>query len=606
MCGIVGYLGENEAAPILLEALRRMAYRGYDSAGVATRENGVLRRRRAVGKLARLSDMLVRDPIRGFTGIGHTRWATHGPATLQNAHPHQAKSVALVHNGIVENFREIRDELSDHGILPTTDTDTETIVQLCQLNLDRGDSPREAAWNTVGRLQGAFALVFMFDGNETCLLAARQGSPLVVGHGQSEMFLASDVFALAGLTEQVTYLNDGDFVCVTRNDLELVDQSGQNVSRRSERVIINPTAASKDGHKHFMAKEIFEQPPVLASAIDKLSAAGQQAIPESMLRTLERANRVDLVGCGTASYACQVASYWFEEITGVAATSAVASEYVGQSKVFEAQSVGIFVSQSGETADTLNALRHAANGGCRTAAVLNVTNSTIGREAEDAVHIHAGVEIGVASTKAFTCQLVALAVLAAIVGLRRGHIDESRCDRIISELHKVPALASAALNANEGIKAIAQELSKFRSALFVGRGMMFPLALEGALKLKEISYIHAEGLAGGELKHGPLALVDDQMPVVVLAPRNEQFKKTLGGVEEVKARKGKILLISDYKGIKAAGEGNWRSIVMPTIDPILAPILYALPMQLLAYHTAVHLGTDVDQPRNLAKSVTVE
>ncbi len=606
MCGIVGFLGSDEAAPILLESLRRMEYRGYDSAGIATLQDGKLLRRRAVGKLAELSNLLVRDPIRGLTGIGHTRWATHGQVTLANAHPHNAATVSVVHNGIIENHRELRDRLAKQGIAHRTDTDTESIALLCQFNVDKGMQPREAALQTVRSLDGAFALVFMFEGHEDCLIAARQGSPLVIGHGRSEMFLASDTIALAGLADRITYLEDGDFACVSRNCLSLTDRQGRPVSRPQERNTIDPASVDKGGHKHFMAKEIYEQPKVLSSAIGRLVTADQSAAHRNALTDIAECGRIEIVGCGTANFACQVAGYWFERLAGIPSSSTLASEFCYRNGSLDGQVLGIFVSQSGETADTLVALRHMKNQGRKTLAVLNVMTSSAAREADAAIPIHAGVEIGVASTKAFTCQLIALASLAIAAGRRRGTVSEAEHRRLLNDLQRLPALASAALNSDSQIQKIAREIARSSSVLFIGRGTMFPMALEGALKLKEISYIHAEGLASGELKHGPLALVDDGFPVVVLAPRDELFDKTLSSSEEVMARNGKILLISDADGIRAAGSNIWRSVSVPAVDPVFAPILYALPLQLIAYHTAVHLGTDVDQPRNLAKSVTVE
>ena len=606
MCGIVGFLGNDEAAPILLEALRRMEYRGYDSAGVTTLRNGKLQRRRAVGKLAELSNLLVRDPIRGLTGIGHTRWATHGKVTLANAHPHHAETVSVVHNGIIENHRALRNQLAEHGIQHRTDTDTESIALLCQFNLKQGMRPREAALHTVRSLEGAFALVFMFEGHDDCLIAARQGSPLVIGHGKSEMFLASDTIALAGLADRITYLEDGDFACVSRSRVSVSDRQGRSVSRPQERNTIDAAAVSKGGHKHFMAKEIYEQPKVLSSAIGQLGAAGQTEAHQTALTAIAECSRIELVGCGTANFACQVAGYWFERLAGIPAASTLASEFCYRNGALDERVLGMFVSQSGETADTLVALRHMKGQGCKTLAVLNVMTSTTAREADAAIPINAGVEIGVASTKAFTCQLIALASLAIAAGRARGRLSAAEHNRLIGELQRLPALASAALSSDSRIQKIAREIARSSSVLFIGRGTMFPMAYEGALKLKEISYIHAEGLASGELKHGPLALVEDGFPVVVLAPRDELFAKTLSSSEEVKARNGKILLISDSKGIQAAGSNIWRSISVPAFDPVFAPILYALPLQLIAYHTAVHLGTDVDQPRNLAKSVTVE
>ncbi|MCY3877743.1 MAG: glutamine--fructose-6-phosphate transaminase (isomerizing) [Rhodobacteraceae bacterium] len=602
MCGIVGMLGQNEVAPILLESLRRLEYRGYDSAGIATLRDGKLQRRRAVGKLSELSDLLVRNPIQGLSGIGHTRWATHGPATLENSHPHQSRSVAVVHNGIVENHLELRAQLSALQIEHKTETDTESITLLCQYHLEQGLAHAEAALKTVRSLRGAFALAFLFEGEEDCLIVARQGSPLVIGHGQSETYVTSDSIALTGLTDRITYLQDGDFACLSRRKISIFNCGGEEVSRPLERRNIDSASTDKGGHKHFMSKEIYEQPKILAAAIERYETSGGMAELRPAVEMVSSCRRLELVGCGTAHFACQVAGYWFEWLAGIPVSTTVASEFSCRKQAFDEQTLGIFVSQSGETADTLSALRHMKNAGCGTLSLLNVTSSTMARESDVSLPIHAGVEIGVASTKAFTCQLLALANLVLAVAERRRYADQDRISRLRKEFRRLPALTSAALAADDGIKSIAGELGKFVSVLFIGRGAMYPLALEGALKLKEISYIHAEGLASGELKHGTLALVDDKMPVVVLAPQDQLYAKSLSSSEEVKARRGKIILVSDTTG----PTGIWRTVPLPSVDPVFAPILYAIPMQLLAYHTAVHLGTDVDQPRNLAKSVTVE
>lgn len=606
MCGIVAILGNDEAAPILIEALRRLEYRGYDSAGISTLHNGKLQRRRAVGKLASLSNLLVRDPIRGLAGIGHTRWATHGKATTTNAHPHQTTKVAVVHNGIIENFHQIRDELSNKQIHHATETDTETVVLLCQYYLDQNLEPIKAVQKTVAKLIGSFALVFLFEGEEELLVAARHRSPLVVGFGEQETYLASDEIALAGLTDRVTYLQDGDLACITRSSVTLQDPTGVSVSRDQKTISVDPSRIEKGGHKHFMAKEIYEQPKALAHAIGEIQTHGRFLQPESVVNALAEAERIELVGCGTANYACRVAGYWFESLAQIPTSCTVASEFASRHNLPMSSTLGILVSQSGETADTLAALRHLNYQDCKSFAVLNVLTSTMSREADIVVPINAGAEISVASTKAFTCQLIALAALAISAGRTRGHINNKRYNHLLSELNRLPGLASVALSSDNHINSVAKAIGNSTSVLFIGRGTMFPLALEGALKLKEISYIHAEGLASGELKHGPLALVDDDMHIVVLAPSGDLFPKILSNTEEVKARDGKILFISDQKGIEAAKTGIWQTITMPDIDPMLAPILFALPLQLLAYHIAVHLGTDVDQPRNLAKSVTVE
>ncbi len=606
MCGIFGYLGQDEAAPILLDALRRMEYRGYDSAGIATLCDGRLQRRRAAGKLTSLANLLVRDPILGRVGIGHTRWATHGQASVTNAHPHQSSHVAVAHNGIIENFREIRVELARHGITHDSETDTESAAHLCQYLLNQGMTPLEAARNTVQRLEGSFALTFLFEGEENLLIAARRYSPLVVGHGKNEMFLASDVIALAGLTRTVTFLDDGDLAVMSRSGLEVYDSTGERTARDQTQISIDSTPAGKGSHQHFMAKEIHEQPRMLAAAIEKLGENSELLVPDSTVQAVADSTQIELIGCGTASYACQIAEYWFENLAGLPTSSGVASEFVHRHRRLEKDALGIFVSQSGETADTLNALRHMRERGGRTLAVLNVTTSTMSREADLVMPIHAGTEISVASTKAFTCQLIALVTLAISVGYKRGGIGKEDYEYLVGELGRLPGLSSAALSSDAEARSAAQEISQSASVLFIGRGTMFPLALEGALKLKEISYIHAEGLAAGELKHGALALVDSNMHVVALAPGGTHFAKTISNTEEIKARGGQVLLLSDAQGLEAAPTGGWKTMTMPAIDPLFAPIIYAIPLQLLAYHAAVHLGTDVDHPRNLAKSVTVE
>ena len=606
MCGIVAILGQNEAAPILMEALRRLEYRGYDSAGISTLYNGKLQRQREVGKLAVLSNLLVREPIRGRVGIGHTRWATHGPATIVNAHPHHGRTVAVVHNGIIENFREIRKKLADDQIQTSSETDTETVVLLCQHFLDQGLTPIESVKKTISQLKGSFALVFLFEGEEETLIAARRQSPLIVGYGENEVYLASDEIALAGLVKRVSHLHDKDLVHITREKTHIIDGGDNSVERDREAISIDLTRISKGGHKHFMAKEIYEQPKTLGRAIDKFQTNGALLQPESVVNELAKAERVELVGCGTANYACQVAGYWFESLAGIPASCTIASEFASRHRSPAPSTFGVFVSQSGETADTLTALRHLSQHHCKSLAILNVLTSTMSREADYVIPIDAGVEVSVASTKAFTSQLNILAALAISTGYVRGHIDQERFQQLLTELTRLPGLVSVALNNDDAIKSIAKAMGHSTSVLFIGRGTMFPLALEGALKLKEISYIHAEGMASGELKHGPLALVDDNMHVVVLAPSGKLFPKIVSNTEEVKARGGKVLFISDSKGAEAAASGVWKAIRMPDIDPILAPILYAVPLQLLAYHIAVHLGTDVDQPRNLAKSVTVE
>nr|WP_323779283.1 glutamine--fructose-6-phosphate transaminase (isomerizing) [Amylibacter sp.] len=607
MCGIVGILGNHEAAPILVDGLRRLEYRGYDSAGIATVHNGKLDRRRAVGKLVNLSDLLVHEPIRGKAGIGHTRWATHGAPNVQNAHPHQAGDVAVVHNGIIENFRELRAELSAQGVTFETQTDTETVVKLCETLLKQGIATIEAARQTVARLDGAYALCFLFDGHEDLLVAARKGSPLAIGHGDGEMFVGSDALALAPMTHKVTYLEEGDFAVVTRQGVEITDASGALANREMREISHGAISADKGIYKHFMAKEIAEQPSVLAEAVKHYVARDGKSIrlPDADL-DFSKIEKITMVACGTAYLACNVAKYWFEQIARLPVELDVASEFRYREPPLSANSFALFVSQSGETADTLAALRYCSENVDKTVAIVNVAESSISRESDISLPIMAGVEIGVASTKAFTCQLTVLAALAIQAARQRGKIDASQEAELVTALYGLPGILNLALEQETTIKATCAQLVHSRDALFLGRGSMFPLALEGALKLKEISYIHAEGYASGELKHGPIALVDENMPVVVLAPRDELFDKTVSNMQEVMARGGKIILVTDAQGAKEAGEGTWQTIIMPTVHPMFAPIVYAVPAQLLAYHTAVYKGTDVDQPRNLAKSVTVE
>ena len=604
MCGIVGVLGNHEAAPLLVEALKRLEYRGYDSAGIATVHQGRLDRRRAVGKLVNLSDLLVHQPLAGKAGIGHTRWATHGAATLANAHPHRAGSVAVVHNGIIENFRELRAELAAAGYAQESDTDTETVALLTRRAMDGGATPVEAARATLKRLHGAFALCFLFDGEEDLIIAARQGSPLAIGHGTGEMFVGSDAIALAPMTDRITYLEEGDWAVVTRAGAQIFDAHDRLANRAETRVQIDSTRIEKAGHKHFMAKEIAEQPVVIADALRHYTANGSLNLPQTLDFT--GVDRVTLVACGTASYACHVAKYWFEQVANLPADIDIASEFRYREPVLSPASMAIFVSQSGETADTLAALRHVKGKVASVVAVVNVPSSSIAREAGLALPIMAGVEVGVASTKAFTCQLTLLALMALKAARDRGRIDAATLTDRLETLRALPGLMNAALALSDRIAAVAQDLAKAQDILFLGRGPMFPMALEGALKLKEISYIHAEGHASGELKHGPIALIDATVPVIVLAPTDPLFDKTVSNMQEVMARGGKVLLLSDAAGIATAGAGTWRTLALPAVDPLWAPILYAIPAQLLAYHTAIAKGTDVDQPRNLAKSVTVE
>ena len=605
MCGIIGVLGDHEAAPIMVEALKRLEYRGYDSAGIATLDDGALDRRRAVGKLVNLSDLLVHEPLAGRAGIGHTRWATHGAPTVANAHPHATAKVAVVHNGIIENFREIRQELAAEGIEARTETDTETVALLTQHHMDKGMSPREAVAETLSRLDGAYALAFLFDGEPDLMICARKGSPLAIGHGDGEVFVGSDALALAPLTDRITYLDEGDWAILTRDSVEIRNEAGEQVNRPMKRVNVDAAQVDRGGHRHFMAKEIAEQPTVLTGALGHYLDGDRITLPDPGI-DFATCERLTMVACGTAFYACLVAKYWFEQLAGLPVEVDVASEFRYREPPITPGTTALFVSQSGETADTLAALRYCAGKAESIVSVVNVAESSIARESDLALPILAGVEIGVASTKAFTCQLMTLAILAIEAARVRGRLSDDEVAQHISDLRALPGLLNAAIGIEDRTRRIAHELADARDILFLGRGRMYPLALEGALKLKEISYIHAEGYASGELKHGPIALVDPAVPVIVMAPHDELFGKTISNMQEVMARGGKVLLISDAKGVREAGDGLWHSLVLPEVPPFLAPILYAVPAQLLAYHTAIAKGTDVDQPRNLAKSVTVE
>jgi glucosamine--fructose-6-phosphate aminotransferase (isomerizing) len=606
MCGIVGVLGQHQAAPILVEGLKRLEYRGYDSAGIATVHDGRLDRRRALGKLVNLSDKLVHEPLAGTSGIGHTRWATHGAATTQNAHPHARGKVAVVHNGIIENYRELRAFLAEHQMVPETETDTETVAMLCDWYLSQGCGPIEAAMKTIARLEGAYALCILFDGENDLIVAARKGSPLAIGWGDGEMFVGSDALALAPMTDQITYLEEGDIAVVTRSGAQFFDADQTPVERESRKVNVDASATDKGGYRHFMAKEIAEQSSVLADAV-KYYLSGREG--QHTLETeidFTQIDRVVMVACGTASLACFTAKYWFEQIAKLPVEVDIASEFRYREPPVSERTLALFVSQSGETADTLAALRYCAGKAGKIVSVVNVAESSIARESDVALPILAGPEIGVASTKAFTCQLVVLAALALQAARQRGAVAEAEMVKLEDQLRQMPGLVADAMTCETQIQAISHQLARFKDAIFLGRGAMYPLALEGALKLKEISYIHAEGYASGELKHGPIALIDEDMPVITIAPHDDMFDKTVSNMQEVMARGGKIVMISDAEGIADGGEGTWQQVSMPRIDSPFAPIAYAVPIQQLAYHTAVEKGTDVDQPRNLAKSVTVE
>ena len=606
MCGIVGILGTNEVAPILVEALKRLEYRGYDSAGIATINDGILDRRRAIGKLVNLGDRLVHEPLAGKSGIGHTRWATHGAPNENNAHPHKSGKVAVVHNGIIENFRELRAELATHGLEFTTDTDTETVAMLTDYFASQGATPIEAVNQTLAKLDGAFALAFLFDGEQDLMIAARKGSPLAIGHGDGEMYIGSDAIALSPMTNRVTYLEEGDCAVLTRKSLAIRDQNGELANRAVKTIEVDSSRVDKAGYKHFMAKEIAEQPTVLGNTLSHyISQEGEINLPDPGI-DFTKIERLTMVACGTAYYACMTAKYWFEQIARIPVEIDVASEFRYREPPITKGTVALFVSQSGETADTLAALRYCEGKADKILSVVNVPESSIARESDLALPIFAGVEVGVASTKAFTCQLTVLLSLALKAASDRGKITPEQLADHVASMRNVPALVNAAIDQDAQMQSAARKISEARDVLFLGRGIMYPLAHESALKLKEISYIHAEAYASGELKHGPIALVDKHVPVVVMAPRDPLFDKSVSNMQEVMARKGKVVLISDAQGLEEAGEGAWVTVEMPTIPDVVAPIVYAVPAQLLAYHTAVAKGTDVDQPRNLAKSVTVE
>jgi glucosamine--fructose-6-phosphate aminotransferase (isomerizing) len=606
MCGIVGILGGHEAAPQLLEALKRLEYRGYDSAGIATVNAGRLDRRRATGKLVNLADLLVHAPLAGKAGIGHTRWATHGAPTELNAHPHRSGPVAVVHNGIIENFRALREELTAAGYAFESETDTEAVAVLVRREMDRGLPPRAAAAAAIARLQGAFALCLLFEGEDDLIIAARKGSPLALGRADGEAYVGSDAIALAPFSARITYLEEGDRAEVTRAGFTIFDAAGRQVARPESEIAPGAALADKGNYRHFMAKEIDEQPGILADALARAVDPGRARLNLPRGMDFAGVSRLTLVACGTAHYACMVAKYWFEQLAGLPVDVDIASEFRYREPVLDGTGWAVFVSQSGETADTLAALRHARGKVGQTVAVINVPTSSIAREADLVMPIGAGPEIGVASTKAFTCQLLALALLALKAGADRGRIDAATLARHLADLATLPGLAHQVLARDGSIARLAAEIAAARDVLFMGRGALFPIALEGALKLKEISYIHAEGQAAGELKHGPIALIDPAVPVIVLAPHDGLYDKTLSNMHEVMARGGRVVLVSDPPGIASSGSGNWRQITLPAAPSLLAPILYTLPMQMLAYHAAIAKGTDVDQPRNLAKSVTVE
>ena len=608
MCGIVGILGRGPVAEQLVDSLKRLEYRGYDSAGVATLEGGHIERRRAEGKLKNLETRLRAEPLAGHTGIGHTRWATHGKPTENNAHPHATDRVAVVHNGIIENFRELRETLQKSGAVFTTETDTETILHLVDSFLARGIGPVEAVRASLSQLRGAFALAFIFAGDDNLMIGARNGPPLAVGYGEGEMYLGSDAIALGPLTDTVAYLEDGDWVVLTRDSAVIYDKNNAVVHREAIKHSASSSLVDKANYRHFMAKEIHEQPEVVGHTMARYvdMATERVALPVTLPFDFKDIQRISIVACGTASYAGYVAKYWFERLSRLPVEIDVASEFRYREAPLRKGDLAIFISQSGETADTLAALRYAKAQGVHTLSVVNVPTSTIARESETVLRTLAGPEIGVASTKAFTCQLMVLAAVAVAAGKARGELSEADETKLVHGLVEIPRLMAAALATEPQIEKLARELAKCKDVLYLGRGTSYPLALEGALKLKEISYIHAEGYAAGELKHGPIALIDENMPVVVIAPFDRVFEKTVSNMQEVAARGGKIILMTDAKGAVEATVESLVTIILPDMPATVTPLVYAIPVQLLAYHTAVIMGTDVDQPRNLAKSVTVE
>ncbi len=607
MCGIVGILGRQPVAEQLVDALKRLEYRGYDSAGVATLEKGQLTRRRAEGKLKNLETKLRGEPLAGTIGIGHTRWATHGRPTEANAHPHATEQVAVVHNGIIENFRELREELEKDGAAFDSQTDTEVVAHLVTRELKKGRSPTEAVAAALPKLRGAFALAFLFAGKEDLLVGARKGSPLAIGYGDKEMYLGSDAIALAPFTDTISYLEDGDWVAVTRTSVEVHDAKGRIVERAVVKTSASSVLIDKGNHRHFMAKEIHEQPEVVGHTLAHyLDMQAERVDLPALPFEWKKLKRLSISACGTAYYAGLIGKYWFERYARLPVEIDVASEFRYREAPLEAGDLSIFVSQSGETADTLASLRYARQQKQHIVSIVNVPTSTIARESDVVLPTLAGPEIGVASTKAFTCQLAVLASLAIAAGRARGVLSEADERKLVRGLIEVPRHMATALALEPEIEHLARDLAKSRDVLYLGRGTSYPLALEGALKLKEISYIHAEGYAAGELKHGPIALIDENMPVIVIAPYDRVFEKTVSNMQEVAARGGRIILMTDAKGAREATIESLLTLTLPDMPEAVTPLVYAIPAQLIAYHTAVTIGTDVDQPRNLAKSVTVE
>ena len=606
MCGIIGILGKKPAAPLLLDGLKRLVYRGYDSAGIATLVNGHIDRRRAEGKIENLEALLERSPLPGTVGIGHTRWATHGKPTENNAHPHVTERVGVVHNGIIENFQELRDQLIGEGVQFTTETDTEVVAHLLTRELERQRKPEQAMATVMPRLKGAFSLAIVFAGRHDILMGARRGAPLAVGYGEGEMYLGSDALALAPFTQQIAYLEEDDWTLL-RADGAAFFNRGQEVGRAVKRTALSGALVGKGNHRHFMMKEICEQPAVIGETLQSLvNPLTRQTAIEDLPFDLAKIERLTIVACGTAYLAGVVGKYWFEQIARLPVEVDIASEFRYRAAPLAKTGATIVISQSGETADTLAALRYAKSQGQAIVAILNSSESTIARESDRVLPTLAGPEIGVASTKAFTTQLVILACLALAAARARGETDAAGEAQLVKALAELPAQIAEVLAGDAGIRAVAEALADATDVLFLGRGATFPIAMEGALKLKELSYIHAEGYAAGEMKHGPIALIDETMPVIVLAPSDGLFEKTASNLEEASARGGRVILISDKAGIARLGSKAAQVIEIPACHPFVAPILCAVPVQLLAYHAAVAKGTDVDQPRNLAKSVTVE
>lgn len=608
MCGIVGIISNRQVTPLLIDGLKRLEYRGYDSAGVATLVDGKIERRRAKGKIVNLEKKIAENPLPGTIGIGHTRWATHGVPNETNAHPHATKHVAVVHNGIIENYRELRDELKELGHVFESETDTEVVVHLISQKIEEGLDPQTAVAQSLKRLNGAFALAIIFAGREDILIGARKGAPLAVGFGDGEMFLGSDALALASLTQKIMYLEDGDWVVLTHSSATVYDENGKEAERPVEQSSTSGAMIGKGGYRHFMLKEIYEQPQVIGDTLNTMINQDMDTITlPNVPFDLKEMTRLTIVACGTSYYAGLVGKYWIESIARVPVDIDVASEFRYRRPVMEKGGVALFISQSGETADTLAALRYCKEQGQKIVSIVNVSASTMARESDCVLKTLAGPEIGVASTKAFTTQLTLLACFAIALGRAKGALSRSEESRLSRALVEVPSRAAEVLNNDQAIEKIAQNLMvPAHDVLYLGRGSSYPIALEGALKLKEISYIHAEGYAAGEMKHGPIALIDEGVPVVVVAPTDELFDKTISNMQEVLARGGKVVFFGDKDGVGTVKDRSAAAIVLPTVDPFVAPILYAIPVQLLAYHTAVAKGTDVDQPRNLAKSVTVE